>query len=175
LIFDDLNGGIDDQKGYKSLVHGRIPEVHVFDSFEEEIDFIVSRLLPMLSTPGEVSSVCITARVNALLKQYEAELSNRGIATCYVTKNVEEDRTRPGVRLATMHRVKGLEFDTMIIAGANKGRIPLAAAVSGSDEITRAEGEKAERALLYVAVTRARRRVLITAVEPVSGFLATEK
>ena len=175
MTFDDLDGGTDDQKGYKSLAHGRVPEVHVFDSFEEEIDFIVTQLLPMLSTPGKVSSVCITARVNALLKQYEAELSTRGIATCFVSGNTEEDRTRPGVRLATMHRVKGLEFDTMIIAGVNRGMIPLPAAIDGSDNITRAEGEKSERALLYVAVTRARRRVLITAVKPVSGFLSSKQ
>ena len=71
-----------------------------------------------------------------------------------------------------MHRVKGLEFDTMIVAGVNKGIVPLSAALTGSDEITRKEGEKSERALLYVAVTRARKEVLITGEVPVSSFLS---
>lgn len=171
LAFDDLDAGRDDQKGYRSLLHGPSPEVHVFPSFDDEISFIVDRLVPLLSQPGEISSVCITARVGTLLDQYAAELSRRGIATCSVTKDKREDRSLPGVRLATLHRVKGLEFDVMIVAGVNRGVIPLPAAIEGSDEVTRAEGQKSERALLYVAVTRARKQVLITAVEPVSGFL----
>jgi superfamily I DNA/RNA helicase len=171
LAFDDLDAGRDDQKGYRSLLHGPSPEVHVFTSFDDEISFIVDRLVPLLSQPGEISSVCITARVVTLLDQYAAELSRRGIATCSVTKDKREDRSLPGVRLATLHRVKGLEFDVMIVAGVNRGVIPLPAAIEGSDEITRAEGQKSERALLYVAVTRARKQVLITAVEPVSAFL----
>ena len=171
LAFDDLDGGTDEQNGYRSLVHGLAPEVHVFDSFDEEIDFIVERLVPLLSTPGEISGVCITARVKKLLQQYADELSSRGIATCFVTKESREDRSIPGVRLATMHRVKGLEFDTMIVAGVNKGMVPLPAAIDGSDDITRAEGLKSERALLYVVATRARQRVLITAVDPHSRFL----
>ncbi|WP_423815916.1 3'-5' exonuclease [Salinibacter altiplanensis] len=31
-----------------------------------------------------------------------------------------EDRSAPGVRLATMHRAKGLEFARVIIAGVNR-------------------------------------------------------
>ena len=37
--FDDLDGGIDEQKGYKSLMHGEPPRVRNFVSFQEEIDF----------------------------------------------------------------------------------------------------------------------------------------
>ncbi len=61
-----------------------------------------------------------------------------------------------------MHRVKGLEFDTMIVAGVNDSVVPLPAAMSGSDTVTLKEQEKSERALLYVAVTRARKQVLVT-------------
>ncbi|MCK5116457.1 MAG: AAA family ATPase [Candidatus Aegiribacteria sp.] len=171
LSFDDLDGGIDAQEGYRSLVHGVSPEIHAFESFDEEIEFIVSRLVPMLASPGQMSSVCIAARTNSLLKQYADELASRGIATCFVKRNQEEDRSTPGVRLATMHRVKGLEFDTMIVAGANEGVVPLPTAVLGSDDITRREGEKSEKALLYVAATRARKHVIITGLIPLSRFL----
>ena len=40
LSFDDLDGGVDTQDGYRSLAHGAVPEVHRFSSFEEEINFI---------------------------------------------------------------------------------------------------------------------------------------
>ena len=162
LSFDDLDGGIDAQEGYRSLVHGVSPEIHAFESFDKEIEFIVSKLVPMLVSPGQMSSVCITARTNSLLKQYADELASRGIATCFVKPDQEENRNSPGIRLATMHRVKGLEFDTMIVAAVNDGVMPLPKAMSGSDAVTLKEQEKSERALLYVAVTRARKQVLVT-------------
>lgn len=59
----------------------------------------------------------------------------------------------------------------MIIASANKGIIPHRKAVTGSDSVTSSEGEKAEKALLYVAVTRARENVLITGYEEMSEWL----
>ena len=61
----------------------------------------------MLASPGKMSSICIAAKTNSLLKQYADELASRGIATCFVKRNQEEDRRVPGVRLVTMHRVKG--------------------------------------------------------------------
>jgi len=83
-----------------------------------------------------------------------------------------EDRSRPGLRLATMHRVKGLEFDRMIIAGVNADTVPLPAALNAaSDPAVRAEAEVRERALLYVAATRARREVRITGWGEPSPFL----
>lgn len=175
LSFDDLDGGTDEQRGYTSLLHGELPEVQIFEHFDQEIDYLMKVLVSLLSQPGAISSVCITARVTSLVTQYGDELARRGIATCPVTKDGEDDRSRPGVRLATMHRVKGLEFDTMIVAGVNKGVVPLPAAIAGSDETTRAENEKGERALLYVAVTRARKKVIVTAVRPGSRLLSATK
>jgi len=55
-----------------------------------------------------------------------------------------------GVTLASLHAAKGLEWDTVFLAGCSDGFIP----------ITLAEGPAAveeERRLLYVGVTRARR------------------
>jgi superfamily I DNA/RNA helicase len=76
------------------------------------------------------------------------------------------------LRLATMHRVKGLEFDRVIVAGANDGIVPL---VSGdrdsSDPVIRGESEQQERALLYVAATRAKKEVIVTSFDKLSRFL----
>jgi DNA helicase-2/ATP-dependent DNA helicase PcrA len=55
-----------------------------------------------------------------------------------------------GITLASLHAAKGLEWDTVFLAGCSDGFIP----------ITLAEGPAAieeERRLLYVGVTRARR------------------
>ena len=64
---------------------------------------------------------------------------------------------RGRVQLMTIHAAKGLEFDTVFIAGADDGSIPHARAL--------ADGEanlEEERRLFYVAATRARRRLFIT-------------
>ncbi|MCD4709170.1 MAG: AAA family ATPase, partial [Candidatus Sabulitectum sp.] len=171
LSFDDLDGGVDTQDGYRSLIHGAAPEVHRFPGFEEEIDFIVGRIAPLISEYRNVGSVCIAVRTNKLANQYSEELKKHGLSTCIIKHSEKDSQDKPGVRIATMHRVKGLEFNTMIIASANKGIIPHSKAIMGSDSVTSREGEKAEKALLYVAVTRARKNVLITGYGEISEWL----
>ena len=171
LSFDDLDGGLDTQDGYRSLTHGAVPKVHRFASFEEEIDFIVGRIAPLISEYRNVGSVCIAVRTNKLVNQYSEELKKHGLSTCIIKHFEKDSPNNPGVRIATMHRVKGLEFNTMIIASANKGIIPHGKAILGSDSVTSREGEKTEKALLYVAVTRARKNVLITGYGEMSEWL----
>lgn len=73
-----------------------------------------------------------------------------------------------------MHRVKGLEFDRMIIAGVNDDLMSWRKAVErSSDASVKREAEEMERALFYVAVTRAKRAALITSAGKPSRLLAT--
>ena len=61
-----------------------------------------------------------------------------------------------GVRLGTMHRVKGLEFRYVFLAGVNYDTVPPAMAISGSeDPVEQKQLELNERAVLHVAATRA--------------------
>jgi DNA helicase-2/ATP-dependent DNA helicase PcrA len=62
----------------------------------------------------------------------------------------------PCVTLTTMHSAKGLEFDTVFIAGAVEGVMPHDRSKTGTEL-------EEERRLLYVAVTRARRLLYISA------------
>ena len=64
---------------------------------------------------------------------------------------------RGRVQLMTIHAAKGLEFDTVFIAGADDGSIPHARALADSES-----NLEEERRLFYVAATRARRRLFIT-------------
>ncbi|MBN1996997.1 AAA family ATPase [candidate division KSB1 bacterium] len=164
--FDDLDGELDTQKGYKSLTHGLQPSVKFFESFAQEVEFIYDYLREQNT---DLKNLCLVARTNNLLAQYEGALKSRGLEIYLINRDEAENREKDGLRIATMHRVKGLEFDHIIIASTNKGIIPLFEDEKDSDRAV------LEKSLLYVAVTRARKSVLITGYGEMSEFLMDEK
>ena len=172
IPFDDLDGGLDSQKGYTSLLHGTEPSIQQFASFQEEIECIATNLDRIRQESGSLQEVCLVARTHELLRQYEGALQAKGLATCLIRRSEAEDRRKEGLRLATMHRVKGLEFDRVIIAGVNDGIVPFEDAVnSSSDTAIQTELDIQEKALLYVAATRAKKEVLVTSFGKRSRFL----
>lgn len=73
-------------------------------------------------------------------------------------KNGEKE----GVNLMTMHAAKGLEFDTVFVIEANEGSCPYKKATA-DEEI------EEERRLFYVAMTRAKRKLVISYVKEKTG------
>ncbi len=63
--------------------------------------------------------------------------------------------TVQGVTLASLHAAKGLEWDTVVLAGCSDGLLPITMADTP-------EAVEEERRLLYVGVTRARARLVIS-------------
>jgi superfamily I DNA/RNA helicase len=115
----------------------------------------------------------LVARTTNLLMQYESAISAKGYEIYLVRRTEAEDRSSPGLRLATMHRVKGLEFDRVIIAGVNEGVVPFEDVGSySSDTVIKREFEVQERALLYVSATRAKQEVVVTSFGKASRFLS---
>jgi superfamily I DNA/RNA helicase len=71
-----------------------------------------------------------------------------------------------------MHLAKGLEFRAVPVAACDDEVIPLQERIeSVVDDSDLEEVYNTERHLLYVACTRARDNLLVTAVEPASEFL----
>ena len=71
-----------------------------------------------------------------------------------------------------MHRVKGLGFDEIILASVNDGLVPLSQALANKgDAVEQRQADTEERALLYVAVTRAKKQALILSYGKQSGYL----
>ncbi len=77
-------------------------------------------------------------------------------AALYESDVVNVDK-HSGVRLMTVHSAKGLEWDTVFIAGLEQDLFPHVG-MSGSDAKTREE----ERRLMYVAVTRAKKKLYLS-------------
>jgi DNA helicase-2/ATP-dependent DNA helicase PcrA len=70
------------------------------------------------------------------------------------------DPRAEAVTLLTLHGAKGLEFDVVFLAGCERGLLPLR--LPGAAPLT-AEQAAEERRLLFVGMTRARERLLLSA------------
>lgn len=169
IPFDDLDDGVDEQVGYRSLMSGPEPIIQHFDTAKDESNYIVTSLKE-LAEP-ELAKACIVVRRHIDLERYLATLTEADIPHYQVDQNSHDSKAQPGVRIATMHRVKGLEFDFVYIAGVNDGVMPLNILDSDDPTIIR-EHEHKERSLLYVAITRAKRFCSITSFGKLSQFLA---
>src|SRR5262245_53045076 len=167
---DDLDGEKDREEGYKSLLSGAAPEVRKFATAEEEGAFLVETVKEMLKHK-QPEEVCLVARTGKLLTdRYQPLLKAAKVPSVVLEK--KNDPGEPGVRLGTMHRVKGLEFPVMLLAGVNSGVVPMRVFSVEGDPTARAEHEERERALLFVAATRARDHLVVTAHGNPSPFLA---
>jgi superfamily I DNA/RNA helicase len=170
---DDLDDGRDTVKGYLSLMKGPAPSIAKFPTLAEEAKAIATFVG---NDPDAAKRTCLVARTNSLVDKYHDELDALGLTIHKISRTTRDDASKPGLRVATMHRVKGLEFDRVIIAGANVDQLPLASALArASDAAAREDLEHQERALFYVALTRARREVLISSHGKPSVWLAPAK
>ena len=172
LSFDDLDDGIDDGKGYISLSHGDQPTVSTYATQDQEAADLVKHIQEQITAGIDPRDICVVARTNPLIDDYKKYLSAAGIDSFEIKRRQADDRSRMGIRLATMHRVKGLEFTTVFIVAANKNYIPLKSAVNRTDPAEREAAMISERCLLYVAMTRAKKKVMISAYGAVSEFLS---
>lgn len=162
ISYDDLDNELDDQKGYKSLLQGLDPEIIHFNNQQDELTFIQDFINTAVLKGNELSNICIVARSNKILENiYVPMLKNNNIPHTILDPHLAEQGN--GVRLATMHRVKGLEFSHVLIASVNQGVVPPKFALEKAyDEISKNDVMVRERSLLYVASTRARDYLLIT-------------
>lgn len=162
VSFDDLDDDYDNGKGCQSLTHGDKPEIKKFATPEEELDYLVSRIHELETVGVEQKNICIVARTHKLLDSYIAGLQRAGIKSFEIKANKTDDRTFEGVRIATMHRVKGLEFDYVFAVAVNKKVLPYGTRADFEDDISLEEFRTAEKCLLYVALTRARKSACVT-------------
>lgn len=171
-LVDDLDGGSDNNMGYKSIFHGPQPEIIHGSDLYEEIDNIVRRISTIKKNDPE-TYICIALRTKKLVDDYQQILQKKNIETVILSSDHSDDSASGAIRLATMHRIKGLEFDHMIIAAANQGIVPLKQAEKTDESLIASENLTKERCLLFVAATRAKKSLTITTSGQPSEFLKT--
>ena len=124
--------------------------MRAFHEEKDEIQWIVSEARQLIDSGVSAENICLTVYTNKQVKQYIKQLHDSGLRT-YELKNKADDRNLEGIRIGTMHRVKGLEFQYMFIVGVNQGVFPPTAASQSKTILKRA------KCLLYVALTRAQK------------------
>ena len=171
ISFDDMDGEMLTKDECQSLTHGEKPVVKTFTNANQEIDYIETQIKELENQNVSLQNICITARTHGLLDNYIQELTARGFRCYELKKGKLDDRQQPGIRFATMHRVKGLEFRYVFVVGVNQNIVPLRQAVDVDEPVAKREAMTAERCLFYVALTRAREGAYITSYGRKSPFL----
>jgi superfamily I DNA/RNA helicase/mRNA-degrading endonuclease RelE of RelBE toxin-antitoxin system len=161
--FDDLDGGQNDLNDYRSLLHGKEPLVKGFKTFNEEVEYLVDQLQRITQEENTLSGCCLILRTKSLIDSYSKALNALGITTCQIHRSQADDLTTPGLRVATMHRVKGLQFEYVLLAGLTKDELPPKRILDRlPDNRARLSLIESDRCLLHVAATRAKKEVLVT-------------
>lgn len=109
---DDLDEGSDEVKRYKSLSHGPVPKVLDFQHLEDAL----GSLTPLLKTSlGEQRSVCVIVPTKHDANAVQGNLKAEKMASTILGPDDRDQPDSQSVRIATMHRAKGLEFDEVVL------------------------------------------------------------
>lgn len=172
---DDLDNGKDALSGYRSLIDGRPPVLKGFGSAGEEAGWVVAEIERLLQDGLYSQDICVVGRTAGQVKPVERVLEQKGIATHRLSRKAADNTQIPGVRIANMHRIKGLEFKVVFLVGIQDGVVPLSYAVTGTEDVVEKRSvELNERALLHVAGTRAAHSLYVSWHGEPSPFLGTD-
>ncbi|MFJ2826420.1 UvrD-helicase domain-containing protein [Streptomyces sp. NPDC087263] len=158
---DDMDGGDEALIGYRSTLHGATPQTSGADSKPEEIAGLVAQIDDWVKAGVAPDEVGVAVRFIQLGKDIAQALRQAGVpATVLGTSSTTSD----GIRIGTMHRMKGLEFRCMAVAGVSDGVVPMRNAVT-AEEIDAQQYQEdmlSELSLLFVACTRAREALRVS-------------
>ncbi|MDX2850931.1 AAA family ATPase [Streptomyces sp. PA03-3a] len=163
--------GGDNLTGYRSLLHGRKPHVDGHASEQAEVTALVERVQEWLGQGIRPAEIAVCTRFNLLLDKVASRLEAAGVATVRVKDNPAN--TTDGVRLATMHAMKGLEFRCVAVVGVTATAVPFAREITPVevDRLQHASDVLRERCVLFVACTRAREALHVSWSGAGSPFL----
>lgn len=158
---DDMDGGLESVAGYRSEVHGLLPEVRGFSTRDTELSALAERVRGWLADGVAASEIGVAARTNVAAKDALAVLARDGVPSRLLTGHESDDET---VAIGTMHRMKGLEFRCLAVVGLADRAVPPPTAVTpaSEDELTHQQDLQRERCLLFVACTRAREELAVS-------------
>lgn len=138
----------DSKEGMYNFCEKLVKNAEIYGAYNKQDDEDNDRLLNISQLMQSIKSF-ENQNPNSELSDYLESIT--------LQNSIEEtDDANNSVSVSTIHASKGLEFDYVYIMGAEEGLFPISRAVGLDDEI------EEERRLMYVAITRARKKVFIT-------------
>ncbi|QNE73793.1 AAA family ATPase [Streptomyces finlayi] len=172
VTVDALDGeGTDSLAGYRSLLHGRRPEAVGCASQQDEVSALVEWVQQQIENGISPDEIGVCSRFNLTLDKAGDWLMAAGIPVVRIKGQIAGGKN--GVRLATMHAMKGLEFRAVAVLGVSAGAVPFTREVTPA-EVDRLQHEAdllRERCLLFVACTRAREALRVSWSGKASEFV----
>jgi superfamily I DNA/RNA helicase len=154
------------------LTHGPAPQLISYPSAPDQGAGLVSLVKGWVQEGVAPRAICVVARLNAEIDAIACHISAANVPCHKIVAEQADSGPTEAIRVATMHRVKGLEFDRIIVASANEKLLPLSIATMTEDPVEQASRETEERSLLYVALTRAKSHAVITSYGASSAFVS---
>ena len=168
--YDNFDGEAEKLDGYVSLMHGPQPEYNVYPSPQEEQNAGWKFIKECHEGGISYKDIAIANPRRDGLRDFQSSLHISGMPY----KNLENSDSGDidGIVLSTMHNMKGLEFKVVIITGINHNSFPSKPYNwNGMDKREQTNHMMNQRSLMYVAITRAMQKVLITGVGEKSELL----
>ena len=166
----DVDGNTESRRGTVSVFNGPPPLVRTFPDAEAEISGVAEWLNECAQAGVRPGEMAVFVRSEDELPRARAAL-DRSALPHHVLDDLVETETEK-VSIGTMHLAKGLEFRVVAVMACDDEVVPRQQRIDDvADEADLKEVYDTERHLLYVAVTRARDRLLVSSLEPASEFL----
>lgn len=147
---------------------GEYPVYRTFKNQNEEMSFVISEIKNSLILKYGLKDIAIITKNKSQLNFVKENLENENF-TCAILDRHEYKFDGEGIKLLTMHAIKGLEYKVVIIVGLNDGVIPY---IPYKDVEAHDLQETIERKLLYVGMTRANELLYLTSSGKPSKFIA---
>jgi superfamily I DNA/RNA helicase/mRNA-degrading endonuclease RelE of RelBE toxin-antitoxin system len=166
----DVDGNVEVRAGTVSIFNGPPPLLQSFDTAAEE-SVTVGKWIAQLRTDGvRAEEIGVFVRSGNELQRAVEAVTSAGLD--HYLLDSDRNSAEGKVSISTMHLAKGMEFKAVAVMACDDEIIPLQERIeSVSDPSDLEEVFNTERHLLYVACTRARDYLSVSAVRPVSEFL----
>ena len=166
----DVDGNVEERRGTVSVFNGAEPEIESLQSAAAESTAVGAWLRQRIDEGMAPHELGVFVRSSA-----EVGRARDAVASAHLPFKVldENTQTTPDhVSISTMHLAKGLEFRAVAVMACDDEIIPLQSRIEAVvDDADLEEVYNTERHLLYVACTRARDRLWVSGVAPISEFL----
>ena len=166
----DVDGNADARDRTVSIFNGPPPEILKLPGTQQEIEAVAAWINARMRDGVRAEEMGVFVRTRAQLARARDAVQEAGLECVELSDRDTDAAGR--VLVGTMHLAKGLEVKAAIVMACDDGVLPLKERLeTAADETELDEVYETERHLFYVACTRARDRLLISAVEPGSEFL----